>query len=98
MIGDLLWWVIPGVLAGMPMPFIALDRRMNNGGLLTAYDDDLPVLHAAGVRAVVCLLNIPSDAPVYESAGFAFLCLPVPDGGVPRIEQVTKFVRFGRAY
>ena len=94
MIGDLLWWVIPGVLAGMPMPFIALDRRMNHGGALTAYDDDLSALHAAGIRAVVCLLNIPSDAEVYESAGFAFLCLPVPDGGVPTIEQVTKLVRF----
>src|ERR1043166_3179375 len=26
--GSLLWWVIPGVLAGMPMPHIHLDRRM----------------------------------------------------------------------
>jgi hypothetical protein len=72
---NLLWWVIPDVLAGMPMPFIHLDRRMNQGGPLTAYEDDLPVLYSAGVRAVVCLLNIPTDAPVHESAGFAFLCL-----------------------
>jgi CheY-like chemotaxis protein len=90
----LLWWVIPGVLAGMPMPFIHPDRRMNQGGPLGAYDDDLPVLHAAGVRTVVSLLNIPSDASVYESAGFAFLCLPVADGGAPTMDQANDFVRF----
>jgi hypothetical protein len=91
---NLLWWVIPGVLAGMPMPFIHLNRRMNFGGPLTAYDDDLRVLYFAGVRAVVSLLNIPGDASVYESAGFSFLCLPVPDGGAPTLEQAAEFIRF----
>jgi CheY-like chemotaxis protein len=91
---NLLWWVIPGVLAGMPMPFIHPERRMNHGGTLAAYDDELSALHSAGVRAVVSLLNIPSDAAVYESAGFAFLCLPVPDGGAPTMEQAAEFVRF----
>ncbi len=76
------------------MPFIHLERRMNHGGGLTDYDDDLPTLHSAGVRAVVSLLNIPTDAPVYESAGFAFLCPPVPDGGAPTMEQASEFVRF----
>jgi atypical dual specificity phosphatase len=91
---NLLWWVLPGALAGMPMPFIHSERRMAGGGPLTAFNDELPTLHAAGVRAVVSLLNIPSDASVYESAGFSFLCLPVPDGGAPTIEQVGKFIRF----
>lgn len=91
---SLLWWVIPGVLAGMPMPFIHPERRLNSGGALNAYEDELPRLYSAGVRAVVSLLNIPSDAVVFESAGFAFLCLPVPDGGAPTLEQATKFVRF----
>ncbi len=36
----MLWWVIPRVLAGMPMPYSHLDRRMNFGGPLNAYDDD----------------------------------------------------------
>jgi hypothetical protein len=91
---SLLWWVIPGVLAGMPMPFINPERRLNSGGALNAYDDELPELHSAGIRAVVGLLNIPSDAAVFEPAGFAFLCLPVPDGGPPTLEQATEFVRF----
>jgi atypical dual specificity phosphatase len=94
MSGSLLWWVIPGVLAGMPMPFIHLDRCMNLGGALNAFEDELPVLYSAGVRAVVSLLNIPSDASVYESAGFSFRCLPVPDGGAPSMEQASEFVRF----
>jgi hypothetical protein len=91
---NMLWWVIPGVLAGMPMPFIHPERRMAGGGALSAFDDELPALHAAGVRAVVSLLNISSDESVYKSAGFAFLCLPVSDGGAPTMEQAQEFVRF----
>ena len=91
---NLLWWLIPDVLAGMPMPFVHPERRMSGGGELTAFDDELPALYSSGIRAVVSLLNIPSDAPVYRAAGFAFLCLPVPDGGAPTMEQAFDFVRF----
>jgi protein-tyrosine phosphatase len=91
---NLLWWVIPNLLAGMPMPFIHIDRRLNQGGPLGTYNDELPDLYAAGIRAVVSLLNIPTDKPVYESAGFAFLCLPVPDGAAPTIQQVREFTNF----
>lgn len=91
---NLLWWVIPGALAGMPMPYIHPDRRMNGGGALEAHVDDLPELHLAGIRAVVSLLNLPQDATVYESAGFTFLCLPVPDGHAPSMEQAVTFVHF----
>lgn len=91
---SLLWWVIPGVLAGMPMPFVHPERRLNLGGALAAYDDELPELYSAGIRAVVSLLNITSDAAIFESAGFSFLSLPVPDGGAPTLEQAEVFVRF----
>ena len=91
---NLLWWVIPGVLAGMPMPFVHPERRMACGAALSGFDDELSGLYSAGVRAVVSLLNIPSDAPVYESAGFKFLCLPLPDGGAPTKKQAAEFVRF----
>jgi len=91
---NLLWWVIPGVLAGMPMPFIAPERRMNGGGTLEAHVGELDQLHRAGIRAVVSLLNLPQDAAVYESAGFNFLCLPIPDGHAPTSEQADEFVHF----
>jgi atypical dual specificity phosphatase len=91
---NMLWWVIPGVLAGMPMPFVHSERRLNRGGALNAYDDELPILYSAGIRAVVSLLNIPSDAAVFESAGFAYLSLPVPDGGAPTMGQAFQFTEF----
>jgi hypothetical protein len=59
-IDRLLWWAIDGVLAGMPMPYVSPERRMNLGGKLSAYVDELPLLHLAGIRAVVCLLNASS--------------------------------------
>ena len=90
----LLWWVIPGVLAGMPMPFVHPERRLNGGGPLNAYDDELPELNTAGIRAVVSLLNIPTDQAIFESAGFSSLCLPVPDGEAPTLKQAGEFVRF----
>lgn len=90
----LLWWLIPEVLAGMPMPYIDPARRLNGGGPLDAYEDELKVLHEAGIRAVVSLLNNPSDAGVYETAGFAFLCLPIRDGCPPTLEQARRFTQF----
>lgn len=91
---NLLWWAIPGVLAGMPMPYVHPQRRMMGGGALAAFDDELITLHSSGVGAVVSLLNIPRDAFIYESAGFAFLCLPVSDGGAPTVDQAAEFVHF----
>jgi atypical dual specificity phosphatase len=91
---SLVSWVIPGALAGMPMPFIHPERRLNRGGLLAAYQDELPALYAAGIRAVVSLLNIPSDAAMYEAAGFVYKCLPVPDGGAPTQPQAQEFIAF----
>jgi protein-tyrosine phosphatase len=76
------------------MPFIHPERRLAGGGALNDFGDELTVLHSAGVRAVVSLLNIRSDAGVFESAGFSFLCLPVPDGGAPAFEQTDEFVQF----
>ena len=76
------------------MPFVHLERRLNCGGALEGYEDELPDLYRAGIRAVVSLLNIPSDGTVYSSAGFSFLCLPVADGGAPSFEQTTEFVEF----
>lgn len=79
------------------MPFIQPARRMAGGVELTAHDDELPTLFNEGVRAVVSLLNIPSDGGVYEAAGFSFLCLPVADGEAPTRSQVEAFATFANA-
>ncbi len=78
-----LWWVEEGKLAGMPMPWLHPLRRENLGGAIDAFDDEMASLWDAEIRSVVSLLNIPSDRSVYESAGFRFLCLPIPNGGAP---------------
>lgn len=76
------------------MPFVHPERRLNMGGPLTGWEDELPALYAAGIRAVVSLLDIPSDAAVYQSAGFAFACLPVPNGQAPTMAQAHIFIAF----
>jgi atypical dual specificity phosphatase len=91
---DNLWWAIDGILAGMGVPYIDAERRQNFGGELAAYHDELPDLYGAGIRAVVCLLNIPSDEKVFRSAGFDFNCLPIPDGHPPTMAQANVFVEF----
>ncbi len=92
----ILWWVIPGFLAGMPKPAIHANRLLAGRARLTAYDDDLPVLYSAGVRSIVSLIEKPPGAQVYESAGFAFLSLPIQDGHAPTLDQAQDFVRFVR--
>ncbi|MEO8426422.1 MAG: dual specificity protein phosphatase family protein [Verrucomicrobiota bacterium] len=89
-----LWWVLPAVLAGMPMPFIRRDRRMDRGSGLSTYDDDLPILRLAGIRAVVSLLDNSEDDWIFDATGFAFHCVPVAEGGAPTMEQALGVVRF----
>lgn len=91
---SLVWWVVPGFIGGMPMPWLHPDRREDQGGPLHDYDDELAALHAEGVRAVVCLLNLPSDDAVYRSAEFAFHLMAVPNGMPPTIAQTHAFFAF----
>lgn len=76
------------------MPFVHPERRLDGGGSVDSYADELPMLRSAGIRAVVSLLNIPSDAKIFDAAGFSFLCLPMADGGAPTLEQAEEFIRF----
>jgi atypical dual specificity phosphatase len=93
-IHDLVWSLEPGALCGMPMPFLKPERRLQGGGELGEFDDDLPILYAGGVRSVVCLLNIPRDRAVYESAGFQFFCEPIPDFAAPTRDQGRRILDF----
>jgi atypical dual specificity phosphatase len=89
-----LWWAIPSVLAGMGMPYIDPLRRLNLGGSLKDYPDDLPSLYQAGIGAFVCLLNIPSDEQIFRNAGFAYKCIPIDNGCAPNLHQVTELIDF----
>jgi hypothetical protein len=89
-----LWWAIPGVVAGMPMPLLHPERREIGNAPRDAYNDDIPLLARAGIGAVVNLLDIPGDAAVYDAAGFGYHSMPIPDGFVPSAEQYADFLRF----
>src|SRR5271155_598369 len=89
-----IWWAVPGVLAGMSMPFIHPRRFDTPDAGIDAFPDELPALWRAGIRAIVCLLNMPAAESVYSAAGFAFLLLPVADGAAPTEEQFQQFLVF----
>ena len=88
------FWIIPGVLAGMSQPFVDPRRYDSGTAALKDFDDELPGLWNAGIRAVVCLLNMPSARETYEAAGFSFCCLPVNDGHAPLPSQFASFIEF----
>jgi atypical dual specificity phosphatase len=88
------WWCIDGVLAGMAVPFIAPERRYNSGSNSSPYEDDLTLIHRAGIRAVVSLLNHPEDHAIFQRAGFEFKCFPVVDGHPPSLLQAQEFTKF----
>jgi hypothetical protein len=91
---SLLWWPRPGEYGGMSQPFLTPERRLAMGADgLRDHDDELPVLWDEGIRSVICLLNIPSDQAVYETAGFAFACVPIRDGGAPTPAQTAELTR-----
>jgi atypical dual specificity phosphatase len=89
-----LYWTIDGVLGGMALPYVHPERSLNLGGPLNAYEDDLPKIYGIGIRAVVCLLNMPGERQVFESAGFEFKCYPVGSGRPPTMEQAHEFIEF----
>ena len=89
-----IWWLEPGRVAGMMMPWLAPERRLAGNAALDEFDDELQQLHNLGVCSVVSLLNIKSDQSVYESAGFHFFCSPIKDFGAPTIEQMHELCDF----
>lgn len=89
-----LYWVIPNVLAGMPMPMFDPQRYENPDLAPDAFPDDLPVLLRLGIRAVVCLLDIPQFTPIYTNAGIACHRAPIPDGDAPELGQFMRFLQF----
>ena len=93
-INSMVWWIKPGQLGGMPMPYFDPERRLNQIGHLDAFKDDLPLLYQIGVRSVVCLLNLPKDETIYHQAVFGFHCSYVPDFKAPTMEQMKSIYHF----
>lgn len=77
-IAENLWWVIPNQLAGVRKP--------------TA--EEIPMLQAAGVGAIVSVMDDPSNLDLYEQANLPHLWLPTQGGTAPGTEQIQMFQAF----
>ena len=75
---DSTWWIIPGQLAGMRKPEA----------------DELDILKAQGIGAIVSVMDDPSNLDLYEAAGIPHRWLPVKGGTAPTHEQAETFRAF----
>lgn len=78
-------YLIEGVLAGCAHPFSFGQTH-----------ESLGELHSNGIRAIVSLDEEGLPLHVLAEYGFQYLHLPMPDFGVPTLEQACNFVRFVR--
>ncbi|MBD1905014.1 dual specificity protein phosphatase family protein [Funiculus sociatus GB2-A5] len=77
-IAENLWWVIPGKLAGVRKPM----------------PEELTELQAAGVGAIVSVMDDPSNLDLYHQANIPHLWLPTKGGTQPSREQVEELHNF----
>lgn len=73
-----LWWVIPDKLAGVRKPIT----------------EELTALQAAGVGAIVSVMDDPSNLDLYEQASIPYLWLPTKGGTAPSREQIQELQNF----
>ncbi len=73
-----LWWVLPGKLAGVRKPI----------------PEELSQLKAAGVGAIVSVMDDPSNLDFYEREGIPYCWLPTKGGTAPNREQIQELQQF----
>ncbi|MCU0527508.1 MAG: dual specificity protein phosphatase family protein [Elainella sp. Prado103] len=73
-----LWWVIPGKLAGVRKPTVA----------------ELPELQAAGIGAIVSVMDDPANLEDYAQANIPYRWLPTKGGTAPSRLQVRELYEF----
>lgn len=77
-ISENLWWIIPEHLAGV--------RKPN--------PEEISELRAAGVGAIVSVMDDPANLDLYQGVGLNYLWLPVKGGSAPSREQIQKLQHF----
>lgn len=73
-----LWWAIPGKLAGVRKP--------------TA--EELSELQAAGIGAIVSVMDDPTNLDLYQRSNIPHLWLPTKGGTAPSLEQIQELQNF----
>ena len=77
-IAENLWWVIPGKLAGVRKPAAP----------------ELAELQAAGVGAILSVMDDPSNLDAYKAANWPHCWVPVKGGTAPSSEQMGELKTF----
>lgn len=77
-IAENLWWVIPGKLAGVRQPTV----------------EELADLQAAGIGAIVSVMDDPANLDLYEQVKLPFRWLPIKGGTAPTLEQIQELQAF----
>ncbi len=77
-IGENLWWVIPGKLAGVRKPTAA----------------ELSELQAAGIGAIVSVVHDRSNLELYDRENIPHLWLPIQIASSPSRSQVAELIDF----
>ena len=73
-----LWWVIPGKLAGVRKPMA----------------QELTELQAVGIRALVSVMDDPSNLDLYQQADIPYLWVPIKGGTAPTQDQLQELQNF----
>jgi protein-tyrosine phosphatase len=72
------WWVIPDKLAGVRKPMA----------------EELSELEAAGIGAIISVMDDPSNLDWYQRANIPYLWLPMKGGTPPSQEQIQQLQTF----
>jgi atypical dual specificity phosphatase len=89
-----IWWVIPNELGGMPLPYVDVRRLKSPVAPIDAFDDDVRAMSKLGIKSVIAALELPSQRQIFESQGFRYLSLKIPDGAAPTEEQAERLIHF----
>ena len=73
-----IWWLVPGQLAGMRKPEA----------------DELEIVKAEGIGAIVSVMDDPSNLDLYAAANLPHRWLPTQGGTAPTREQIEEFRQF----
>lgn len=77
-IAETLWWVIPGKLAGVRKPV----------------EEELTELQAAGIGAIISVMDDPSNLDLYQRLNIPYLWLPTKGGTSPSRKQIQELQNF----
>lgn len=77
-ISENLWWIIPGKLAGVRKPA----------------PEEIAELKAAGVQAIISVMDDPSNLDLYEQANIPHCWLPTKGGTAPSRKQIQELQNF----